>query len=183
MFEIINEIKRLLSRVENKLHFFIGKNYANRDNYPIDFCKWTEEVTVKNRIIYENKGYKDREKARRRRGQVFWIDFGMNIGSEFNDYHFCVVVKESLYTAIVVPLSSVKENTPDWKFSEELIKEIGEINGLPDKRQNYALINQIRAVSKQRLSTFQYNGQYLKLKLKPEQMDIIDQGLLLLCKH
>ena len=53
----------------------------------------------------------------------------------------------------------------------------------PDKRKNYALINQIRAVSKQRLSTFKYNGQYLKLKLEPEQMDIIDKGLLLLCKH
>ncbi|HBE78675.1 MAG TPA: hypothetical protein DDW65_13005, partial [Firmicutes bacterium] len=145
-----------------------------------NFAKWTLEIATKNKIIYENKVNKtDKEMARRRRGQVYWIDFGKNIGSEFNDPHFCVVIRESEFTAIVVPVSSQKEDTPDWKRSEELIVLIGLLNDLPgDKLPSYALVYQIRAVSKQRLSNFKYKGNYIEIRLTNEQLDKIDQAVL-----
>lgn len=121
--------------------------------------------------------------ARRRRARVYWIDFGVNIGSEFNYPHFCVVIKESYYTALVVPLSSIKEETSDWKNNEDLIVEIGCIEDLPlDKKPCYALINQMRSVSKQRLSNFRYKGQYYDLRLTNDQMDLIDKKISSLSK-
>ena len=177
---IKTQLDQIWSSIKNNLIFFFGKKYANDDNYSINFARWTLEVTTKNKIIYENKVNKtDKEMARRRRGQVYWIDFGKNIGSEFNDQHFCIVIRESEFTAIVVPISSQKEDTPDWKRSEELIVLIGLLNDLPgDKLPCYALVHQIRTVSKQRLSNFKYKGSYIEIKLTNEQLDKIDQAVL-----
>lgn len=171
-------IEKNLNITKDELEYFFLKN----PDFAIKFSQWVLESTVKNKIISMNKNQKDKEMARRRRSRVYWIDFGVNIGSEFNYPHFCVVIKESLFTAIVVPISSVKENTPDWKQSENLIVEIGSIEDLPgDKKPCYALVHQIRTVSKQRLSNYKHNGQYYELKLSTEQMDLIDNAIKSLC--
>lgn len=178
----LRKIQNIWNKIKNNLLYFLDKSYADDDNYPINFLKWILEVTIKNRIIHSNKTSKDKEMVRRRRSRIYWIDFGKNIGSEFNDPHFCVVIRESQYTAIVVPLSSQKENIPDWKMAEDLIVPIGFIEDLPEKKKpTYALVNQIRTVSKQRLSTFKYKGKYKKLKLSDEQMNKIDKTIMKLC--
>lgn len=178
--EFLNKITKIYEQLKNNLLYFFDKG----NDYPVRFFQWVTEVSTKNKIILENKRIKDREMARRRRSEVYWIDFGVNVGSEFNYPHFCVVLKESKFTAIVVPISSVKEDTPDWKDSEDLIVGIGLLDDLPrEKRPSYALVNQIRTVSKQRLSNYKdQDGKYLKIKLSPDQMDIIDNTIMLLCK-
>lgn len=178
----INKIDNLLKKIRANIIYFYNKKIADDENYSINYLKWILEVTIKNKIIHSSKSSKDKEMVRRRRSRVYWIDFGKNIGSEFNDPHFCVVIRESQFTAIVVPLSSQKENTPDWKMSEDLIVPIGYINDLPEKQlSTYALVNQITTVSKQRLSTFKYKGDYIKIKLSNKQMDIIDNTIMKLC--
>ena len=54
-----------------------------------------------------------------------------------------MVIRESYFTAIVIPISSVKEDTPEWKISEDLIVEIGCLDNLPEeeKRASYAMVN------------------------------------------
>jgi len=43
--------------------------------------------------------------------------------------------------------------------NENLVVDIGKLNALPeDKPESYAMINQIRNVSKKRLSTYFYRG-------------------------
>ena len=141
--------------------------------------KWTIEIITKNTLIFISKPNNNKEMQRRRRGRVYWIDFGKNIGSEFNDLHFAVVIYESMYTAIVIPLSSEKDEISDWIEQEKLIIPIGKLNDLPEeeKKNNYALIHQMRAVSKQRLSNFKYKGQYVEIKLSNPQMDLIDKAI------
>lgn len=175
-FEKLDEI---YSKIKSELHYFYNKD----TEYAINFFKWIYEVTIKNRIINSAKCTRDKEMVRRRRGQVYWIDFGKNIGSEFNDEHFCVVLKESKYTAIVAPISSQKETDGHWKEEDDLIVKIGAIADLPgEKPLSYAMVNQIRSVSKQRLSDYKYKSEYKKLKLSNEQLDLIDQALMSICK-
>ena len=176
----------VLNKLLREINYFIGKFYSNINNYDEKYLEWIQEVATKNRIIHyeKNKNSKEVEKIGRSRGKVYHMDFGINVGSEFNFPHFCVVIKEFDYTAIVVPLSTVKEDDPEWKSPENLIVEIGEIKDLPkDKKTCYALINQIKAVSKKRLDYYKDDegNHYKNLKLYPEQLDLIDEQIIKMC--
>src|SRR5690554_6841047 len=97
-----------LKSVKSNIMYFHDKDIA----YAEAMSSWFAEITTKNRIIHYSRNVQkeDKEKIRRRRGRVFYTDFGVGVGSEFGFPHFCVVIKEYTYTAIVVPLSSVKES-------------------------------------------------------------------------
>src|SRR5699024_10479098 len=63
--------------------------------------------------------------------------WGCTLRAEFNYSHFCVVLREFTYHAIVVPISSVKKDAgQDWKTNENLFVGIGEISNLPKKQRN-----------------------------------------------
>jgi len=84
----INKIDNLLKKIRANIIYFYNKKNADDENYSINYLKWILEVTIKNKIIHSSKSSKDKEMVRRRRSRVYWIDFGKNIGSEFNDPHF-----------------------------------------------------------------------------------------------
>ena len=140
--------------------------------------KWYIEHANKNYYIHESKQNEekhDTEINKKHRSHVFWVELGINIGSEFNDPHYAVVVKESKYTAIVVPLTSKKDKVPKWIQDDDTIIPIGKVEGFEDNETEcYACISMIRSVSKRRLSS-KVNGKFVKLKLLPEQMDKIDR--------
>jgi uncharacterized protein YifN (PemK superfamily) len=175
------ELDKVWAKIKNNLLYFEAKKVQDDDNYPTNFINWILEMTDKNRIIYENKDNKekkDHEIYKKYRQHVYWINFGKNIGSEFNDYHFAVVVRESYFTALVVPISTEKENTPDWKIKEDLIIPIGELNLPNEKKPSYAMIHQMQVVSKKRLDRCgdKKNG-YYEVELTNPQMDLIDKAI------
>ena len=147
------------------------------DNY---YCSnliaWFHEVVLKNISIYKSKKSEtemDQELYKKYRQNVYWIDFGRNIGSEFQDYHFAVVLYESKYTALVVPLTSKKEHTPKWiDESKNVIVDIGIIEGFPkDEKECYACTHMIQSVSKKRLSRYSDDqGNKHNIKISDEQM-------------
>ena len=148
------------------------------ENFDINALKWYIEHANKNYYIHESKQNEekhDTEINKKPRSHVFWVEFGINIGSEFNEPHYAVVVKESKYTAIVVPLTSKKDKVPKWVQDDDAIIPIGKVEGFEDNETEcYACISLIRSVSKRRLSS-KVNGKFVKLKLLPEQMDKIDR--------
>jgi mRNA-degrading endonuclease toxin of MazEF toxin-antitoxin module len=130
----------------------VKKNAEEKRKYIYSLKEWLLEKTIKNQKI--KNGLK-RESVNRPRQRVYWIEFGINVGSEFSFPHFGVVIKEFDYTAIVVPISTEKEDDPEYKNVGNLFIPIGELEDLPyDKRLCYALVNQIRAVSKVRMSDY-----------------------------
>lgn len=156
--------------------------------YAENMMRWFQEVSIKNKMIHLNKRppKKDKEMVRRRRKNVYYIDYGVNVGSEFNSPHFCVVVAEFRYHALVVPLSSVKEHDENgWKKEEQnLYIEIGEVQGFPEEtKEAYAIVSKIREVSKQRLSDYRVpvTREFIKLHLTDEQMDLIDDAVRTMC--
>jgi mRNA-degrading endonuclease toxin of MazEF toxin-antitoxin module len=174
-------IDAALSSAKQHLNYFLNKD----PDYGIKLSKWLAEVAAKNKFIQQSEGKKERDQARPRK-RICYFDFGVNVGSEFNYPHFAVVIKEFSFTAIVVPISSQKEDDPEWKSPENLIIPIGVIKDLPrEQRPCYAMVNQIRSISKQRLSYFKdsLSGEvYDKLQLSDPQMDLIDAAIKNLCK-
>ena len=168
--------KQLKSDTEELYENIIKLKRLNIDNYYCsNLLKWFNEVVLKNIAIYKSKqsADMDQELYKKPRQNVFWIDFGRNVGSEFQDYHFAVVLYESKYTAIVVPLTSKKEHDPIWiEENKDVIVDLGVIEGYPhENKECYACTFMLQTVSKKRLSQYGKNkGVHYDIKITDEQM-------------
>lgn len=163
------KIKEVLNTLQVKLNnFSIPKR-------GIKLIEWYKEAIIKNDKIYYNKNIEN--KYRFNRGEVYWINFGENIGSEFNGDHFGVVLYESYYTIIVAPLSSKKKNEGKWKQKENLMIDIGKIPNISNNKESYVLLHQIKTVSKKRASLSTKNRKRSKIKLTNKQLDKIDNAI------
>lgn len=146
------------------------------NNYCANLLDWFNEVLLKNLAIYKSKQSEtetDQELYKKERQFVYWIDFGRNIGSEFRDSHFAVVIYESKYTALVVPLTSKKEHDPKWiDENKNVIVDLGVIEGYPEEsKECYACTFMLQSVSKKRLSRYGDSKKgYFKIKLSDDQM-------------
>ena len=156
----------------------------NIDNYYCaNLLDWFNEIILKNIAIFKSKNdinQMDQELFKKERQCVYWIDFGRNIGSEFRDLHFAVVIFESKYTALVIPLTSKKDHDPTWiEENIEAIVDLGIINGFPDEtKECYACTFMIQSVSKKRLSRYGDNQKgYFDIKLSNNQMRKICNNL------
>lgn len=154
------------------------------DNYYCaNLLDWFNEIILKNIAIFKSKNdinQMDQELFKKERQYVYWIDFGRNIGSEFRDLHFAVVIFESKYTALVIPLTSKKDHDPTWiEENKEAIVDLGIINGFPDEtKECYACTFMIQSVSKKRLSRYRDNQKgYFDIKLSNNQMRKICNNL------
>ncbi len=83
-------------------------------------------------------------------GDVVWVEFGINVGTELSDYntkgHYAVVIGVDLGNVIVIPLSSRDGSNSSLTF------DIGVIKGLNHKNQHsYLKVDAIRSVSKRRI--------------------------------
>lgn len=145
---------------------------GEKQSFIKELTNWLSELVLKNYFIKKSPS---KEKVNRIRQNVYWMDFGFNVGTEFNFPHFCVVIKEFRNTAIVVPLSTEKDDDdPELKSAGNLFIPIGVLNDLPgNKSPCYALVNQIRAVSKQRLSDYKQYGKFISITLEADQMQKI----------
>lgn len=172
--------KKWIEIKENLLRLNDLKIKFGEDTYSINYLNWVKEEVDKNLYLFEskyNEKKKDQELYRKERGQVYWINFGINIGSEFQGYHYAVVLNEGKYTAIVVPLSSEKDEVQKWKEVDDLIIPIGEITGFEQTKPCFAMINQIQVVSKKRLDRVGNKPNYKTIKLSTTQMDMLDETI------
>lgn len=115
----------------------------------------------------------DQELFKKERQHIYWMDFGRNVGSEFRDWHFALVLYESKYTALVVPLTSKKEHNPDWvEENKDVIVDMGIIEGFPEEvKECYACVFMLQSVSKKRLSRYGDKEKgYYNIKISDEQM-------------
>lgn len=70
------------------------------DNYCANLLDWFNEVVQKNIAIKKSidKGM-NQEKFKKYRQHVYWINFGRGVGSEFQDYHYALVLFEAEHLA------------------------------------------------------------------------------------
>jgi uncharacterized protein YifN (PemK superfamily) len=182
MKELKNE--KLKEKIETIYKNILALKKLDIDHY---YCAklldWFNEVILKNISIFKSKildSDVDQELYKKCRQHVYWIDFGRNIGSEFQDLHFAVVIYEAKYTAIVVPLTSKKYQNPKWiEEDRNAIVDLGIIDGFPkETKECYACTFMVQSVSKKRLSRYGDSKKgYYDIKITDEQMKKICDNL------
>ena len=176
--------EKLRDKIELLYRNIIKLKRLDIDNYYCaNLLNWFNEVVFKNIAIFKSKlddNQIDQELYKKERQFVYWIDFGRNVGSEFRDLHFAVVVYESKYTALVIPLTSKKEYDPQWiEENRDTIVDLGVIDGFPDEvKECYACTFMIQSVSKKRLSRYGDNEKgFFDIRLSNNQMKKICNNL------
>jgi mRNA interferase MazF len=99
-----------------------------------------------------------------RRGEIWWVRLGPTVGSEITKTRPCLVISSTLInerrrTVVVIPLSSTTRLAPPLTVRVKC-----------DGRQAVAVIDQLRAVAKERFTKRIEN-------LSPEQLAAIEDGL------
>ncbi len=178
MRELRND--KLLEKSQKLYHDILElKKIEAGDNYCANLYDWFDEVVLKNTALYKSKHsttQQDQETYKKNRQKVYWINFGRNIGSEFQDYHYAVVLYEFKYTAIVVPLTSKKDHEPAWIIDhKDVIVDLGKVDGYPNGgKECYACVYMLQSVSKKRLDRCgNKRDGYFEIKISNEQMKAI----------
>ncbi len=100
-----------------------------------------------------------KEMGKYKAGDVIYVDFGYNVGSENGGNHYAVVIEDNEISATmitVIPLSSL----PPDKTEEDVhrlevylgeVPDLNKISHAEEGTQSVAIINQMRAISKKRI--------------------------------
>lgn len=74
-----------------------------------EYFRW---ISLKTRLISNEKSFKIPVEKSLKRGDVYWFEFGYNIGEEFGGKHPAIILRVGGQTAIVAPITSKepKEN-------------------------------------------------------------------------
>ncbi|MFY3790682.1 type II toxin-antitoxin system PemK/MazF family toxin [Ureibacillus sp. MALMAid1270] len=117
------------------------------------YLKW---IKLSNGYLQFEKNFKPEKIVKYNPGDVLTVNFGFNVGAEFGGRHYAIVLEDnnrSAGTVTVIPLSSCT--------SEEGVKKPSVYLGLIEElnyeetteTHSYAIMNQIRAISKMRISS------------------------------
>ena len=130
----------------------IKKNLANIDsNLAFQYLLWLDKQTVyfKDSVLKNSYGM---QPDNLKRGDIVWVEFGINIGTELSDVftkgHYALVWQVDLGNVVVIPLTSRNS------YNSPLCLNIGLIGGLNDGNMinSYLKLDAIRSVSKRRIS-------------------------------
>lgn len=156
--------------VEEKIFKNIKKNLINLDpDLVLQYLLWLEKKTLYFRQSVLKVSY-GAQPDDIKRGDIVWVEFGINIGNELSDVftkgHYAVVWAVDLGNVVVIPLTSRNS------YNSMLCLDLGIINGLNDDglTRSYLKLDAIRSVSKRRIGRMP-NKQYGKLMLNDNQLE------------
>ncbi len=157
----------VLKRIEKKL----SKQDSELSNEYIDWLDRKTDFFIES---LEKQGYQTQPDDLSI-GDVVWVEFGINVGTELSDYktkgHYAVVIALDLGNVIVIPLSS-REG-----LHSALTFDIGVIHGLNKEHQHsYLKVDAIRSISKRRIGRMQ-GKQGGKLHLEPEIFEKVKKAM------
>ena len=129
----------------------IKKNLINIDpNLAMQYLMWLDKKTMYFRDSVLKVGY-GLQPDNLKRGDIIWVEFGVNIGSELSDVftkgHYALVWQVDLGNVVVIPLTSRNS------YNSPLCLNLGIIKGLNDehKMESYLKLDAIRSISKRRI--------------------------------
>ncbi|TDK54755.1 type II toxin-antitoxin system PemK/MazF family toxin [Bacillus salipaludis] len=107
----------------------------------------------------DNKHFEPAKLGKYKAGDIIFAEFGYNVGSEFGGSHYAVVIENSPLNAkmiMVVPLSSLEpsQSEEDVHPNDAYLGELPQLNKIAHSAEgtkSFAVINQTRAIAKQRI--------------------------------
>ena len=136
-------------RIRGMLSSIVSNLGEVESDFAIEFCKW----------LLKKSNYAKRHALRERfpslpqnmgRGDIVWVEFGINIGDELSDQHkdghYAMIWAQQGFVFTVFPLTS----SEDRAFNDCAVN-IGRINHLPGDEDSYLKVDMIRSVSIRRI--------------------------------
>lgn len=136
--------KKLLSSIENQL--------SNLDSeVAIEYLSWIDRKTSYLKKSFDKEGYGAQPDSLVR-GDIIWVEFGINVGTELSDYktkgHYALVWSVDLGNIVVIPLSSRDAPGSALTFDLGVIKELNDDN---KNTHSFLKLDAIRSISKRRI--------------------------------
>ena len=157
---------------QEKIFKNIKKNLINLDpDLCLQYLFWLEKKTMYFRQSVLKVSYGS-QPDNIQRGDLVWVEFGVNIGNELSDIftkgHYAVVWAVDLGNVVVIPLTS------RTSYNSKLCLDLGIIKGLNDDgmTRSYLKLDAIRSISKRRIGRMPNKNQG-KLVLSDQQMSKI----------
>lgn len=150
----------MIEKAYNKLIYILRKFTNNTDRNNIEDVKRTVNYLEWNLLKTDIVGNEDNfhlTKAQSdliKRGNVLWVNFGFNIGSEFGGHHPAVIIRKMGKGVYVIPLDSGK--IPDNKKDKDYLISIPFVYGL-SKLPRHCNIYKMVCIDPRR---FDFNGTY-----------------------
>jgi mRNA interferase MazF len=140
--------------------------------------KFIEWMKTQNQYLQWENGFEPSKLRKYNRGDIIYVNFGFNPGSEIGGLHYAVVMddnEKSNPVVNVVPLGSLESGqTRDVLHKHEIY--IGTVDGM-NQKEAFAIPNQFQPVSKLRIYRPR-KGTDIVVKLPGQFMDMIDEKIL-----
>ncbi len=155
----------------------IYKKLSNIDSeIAEEYINWLDKKTSYFRDSINKAGY-NTQPDNLKRGDIVWVEFGINVGTELSDYntkgHYALVWALDLGNVVVIPLSSRDAIGSNLTFDIGVIEELNENNS---KQHSYLKLDAIRSISKRRIARMigRENG---KISLSKENIELVKKAL------
>lgn len=114
-----------------------------------------------------------------KKGDIFFVDFGYGVGSEFRYWHYCTVLSVDKNNVIVVPFTS----NPNRMAQSNMVVDLGVLSNIQapnvkNPKRSYALIHSIRSINRTRLIRPRINNKIVYATLNQAQMNLIINNLI-----
>ena len=176
MYDLLNEVNSKLQDLVNNTDDKNEKDIKRTKNYLSALSEHIDTIN-KEREFSLNE---DQDKILKR-GNIVWVDFGFNIGSEFGGRHPAIILKrlKQINQILVIPLDSSSDNPiteQKRESSDYWIKIQGEeIWGMQDNIVRWANVFNITQISNLRVDFFDLNGNYKFFSVDYGVLDRIDR--------
>ncbi len=142
-----------LNKIEQKVFRSIASKLAPIDEeIATEYLLWLDKKTTYFRNSINKTSY-GAQPDEIKRGDVVWVEFGINVGTELSDYktkgHYAVVWAIDLGNVVVIPLSSRDSPGSEMTFDIGIIPELNDNNELT---HSYLKLDAIRSISKRRVA-------------------------------
>lgn len=161
---------------QEKIFKNIRKYLMNLDpDLTLQYLLWLEKKSLYFRQSVLKVSYTSQPDDMKR-GDIVWVEFGVNIGNELSDVftkgHYALVWSIDLGNVVVIPLTSRNS------YNSLLCLDLGIINGLNDDgvTRSYLKLDAIRSVSKRRIARMPSKAQG-KLSLNEQQLKKVKEHI------
>jgi len=154
----------------------IKRNLVNIDpNLAMQYLLWLDKKTIYFKDSVLKNGY-GMQPDNLKRGDIVWVDFGINVGTELSDVftkgHYALVWQVDLGNVVVIPLTSRNS------YNSPLCLNLGIIRGLNDENptNSYLKLDAIRSISKRRIERIP-NKENGKIELPCEKIRLVKRHI------
>lgn len=170
-----NDLK--MQKKSQKIFYSISHKLSNLESELAgDYLLWLDKQTTYFKESVDKSSY-GVQPDNIMRGDIVWVEFGINIGTELSDYktkgHYAIVWAVDLGNIVVIPLSSRDSPGSILTFDVGVIKELNEVGG---EQHSYIKLDAIRSISKRRVARIsgKENG---KVRLSNEVIEHIKSAI------